>query len=190
MTAPRHDSPCPPLADADWPETIADLRAGFAGSLNVYRTMAHRPSLLKAWAPLRRHLVEANALGPALSEVAILRAGHRLQSAYEWAHHVSRARQLGFDDARIESIRHIPQGTDALIVGAVDALLDRHALGPDQEAELADAIGRDAVFDLIALVGFYSVLGALLETYATPLDERIQQEAEGAPALFALATAL
>ena len=85
-------SPCPPISDANWPEEIADLREGFAGALNVYRTMAHHPALLSAWAPLRQHVVKENALGPALTEVVILRAALRMGSAYEWAHHVSYSR--------------------------------------------------------------------------------------------------
>ncbi len=44
-------SPCPPISDAEWPEAIAEMKTGFAGALNVYRTMAHHPALLKAWAP-------------------------------------------------------------------------------------------------------------------------------------------
>lgn len=73
-------SPCPPIPDADWPEEIADLRDGFAGALNVYRTMAHHPDLLRAWAPLRQHIVRDTALGLERSEVVILRAACRLGS--------------------------------------------------------------------------------------------------------------
>lgn len=170
------DSPCPPLSDADWPESLADLRAGFAGQLNVYRTMAHHPALLRAWAPLRQHLVRDSALGPERSEVVILRTGHRLGSDYEWAHHVSRARRLGFSDARIRAIAAMPEGEDGLIVRAVDALFDHHHIPPALEAELAAAIGRAAVFDLIATFGFYSVLGGILLTYATPIDAAIAAE--------------
>lgn len=182
-------SPCPPIADADWPDDIADLREGFAGALNVYRTMAHHPALLTAWAPLRQHVVKDNALGPELTEVVILRAGFRLGSAYEWAHHVSRALALGFSDARINAIRGVPQrstGLDGLIIEAVDALLDEHRLSETQEAALAEAIGRTAVMDLIAMVGFYSVLGYLLKTYDTPIDDAIQKEAQENPALFSI----
>lgn len=180
-------SPCPPVSDADWPEEIADLREGFAGALNVYRTMAHHPALLNAWAPLRQHVVKENALGPELTEVVILRAGLRMGSAYEWAHHVSRALALGFPEQRITAIRGNPEGVDGLIVNAVDALFDKRMLAKKQEAELAEAIGRKAVIDLIAMVGFYSVLGYLLNTYDTPIDEAIQQEAQNMPALFSIA---
>ena len=180
-------SPCPPISDADWPEEITDLREGFAGALNVYRTMAHHPALLRAWAPLRQHVVKENALGPELTEVVILRAGLRMGSAYEWAHHVSRALALGFSEQRITAIRGTPEGIDGLIVNAVDALFDERMLAQEQEAELAEAIGRKAVIDLIAMVGFYSVLGYLLKTYNTPIDDTIQQEAQKQPALFSIA---
>ncbi|WP_163852203.1 carboxymuconolactone decarboxylase family protein [Pseudooceanicola aestuarii] len=175
------DSPCPPLSDADWPEEIADLLGDFAGQLNVYRTMAHNPALLRAWAPLRQHVVKDSALGPIRSEVVILRTGLRLGSSYEWGQHVSRARKLGMSDARITAIRDMPEGEDGLIVRAVDALIDDRQLAPAQEAELAAAIGRTAVIDLIAMVGFYSVLGYLLMTYRTPLDTEIARELAEAP---------
>ncbi|WP_198666119.1 carboxymuconolactone decarboxylase family protein [Tropicimonas sp. IMCC34043] len=174
-------SPCPPLDDADWPEQISDLRDGFAGALNVYRTMAHNPALLRAWAPLRQHVVKDSQLGPVRSEVVILRTGLRLGSEYEWAHHVSRARALGLKDDRIAAIAGMPDGEDGLIVRAVDALIDDKHLSLEQEAELAAVIGREAVIDLIATVGFYSVLGYLLRTYQTPIDAHVAAEMEASP---------
>jgi alkylhydroperoxidase family enzyme len=157
------------------------MREGFAGQLNVYRTMAHHPALLRAWAPLRQHLVKDTALGAERSEVVILRTGHRLGSAYEWSQHVSRARALGFSDDRIRAIASMPAGEDGLIVKAVDCLFDLHRIPADLEAELARIIGREAVFDLIATVGFYTVLGGLLQTYNTPLDDDIADELACSP---------
>jgi 4-carboxymuconolactone decarboxylase len=177
-------SPCPPITDADWPEDIAQLREDFAGKLNVYRVMAHHPALLAAWAPLRRHVVRETALGPERSEVVILRAGYRLGSDYEWAHHVSRARALGIADARIRSLRGpLAEMTaeDALLAEAVDYLFEEKGLSPDLEQRLAKAFGRHAVFDLIATVGFYSTLGFLLNTYRPPIDNGISDEMRTQP---------
>ncbi|WP_245444738.1 carboxymuconolactone decarboxylase family protein [Microvirga sp. KLBC 81] len=152
------------------------MKTGFAGALNVYRTMAHHPALLKAWAPLRQHIVKDSALGPVWSELVILRAAHRMGSDYEWAHHVSRARALGISDARIQAMRGMPDREDGLIVRAVDALFDTHHLPSDLEYALSAAIGRQGVFDLITTVGFYSVLGCLLMTYETPIDDAVARE--------------
>ena len=166
-------SPCPPISDADWPEELADMKGGFATGLNVYRTMAHHPALLRAWADLRQHVVKDSALGAVRSELVILRAAYRMGSAYEWAHHVHRSRQLGMAEARIEAMRQTPEGEDALIAEAVDALFDQKRLPAELESRLAQAIGRQAVFDLIATVGFYATLGYILMTYETPIDADI-----------------
>lgn len=165
--------PCLPLANSDWPMEVADLLEGFAGRLNVYRVMAHHPALLRAWAPLRQHLVLDSSLGLERSEVVILRTAWRLQSVYEWSHHVSRARKLGFPSERIAAVAENPAGEDGLIVQAVDMVLDHRRLSARLEQALSTAFGREAVFDLIATVGFYSILGTLLLTYDPPLDPGI-----------------
>lgn len=170
-----------PISDDDWPEALAGLNEGFAGALNVYRTMAHHPALLRAWAPLRQHVVKDTALGPVRSEIVILRVGVRLGSAYEWAHHVSRARALGMSDDRIAAVREMPEGEDGLLVRAVDAIFDHHHLPEALERDLSGAIGREAVFDLIATVGFYAVLGAILLTYKVPVDDNVAAEMEARP---------
>lgn len=169
------------IPDADWPDEIADLREGFAGKLNVYRAMANDPALVRAWTPLRQHLVRDTALGLERSEVVILRVGVRLGSDYEWAHHVSRARALGFSDARIAAVREAGEGADALLVRAVDAIVDDHKLSPELERELRAEIGTHALFDLIATVGFYQTLGAILMTYDVPVDAEIAEELAARP---------
>ena len=166
----------PPLDPAAWPEAIGDLRDSFAGRLNVYKVMANHPRLLAAWVPLRDHLVASNALGAELSEIAILRIGYRLDCAYERAHHIVRARAGGVSDIRIGKAL-TPEGPDeardALIVRAVDELLCDKTLSVDTSAVLARRLGREAVLDVIALVGFYSTLGYILNSFSTPIDEDI-----------------
>ncbi|AIC29977.1 carboxymuconolactone decarboxylase protein (plasmid) [Rhizobium etli bv. mimosae str. IE4771] len=169
-------TPCPPICDENWPADIADMRTGFAGALNVYRTMAHHPALLRAWAPLRQHIVKDSALGAVRSELVILRAAHRMGSAYEWAHHVSRARALGISDARIRAMAGTPDGEDGLIADAVDALFGGARLPSNLERAISVSLGQQAVFDLMATVGFYSVLGYILMTFNTPIDQSVADE--------------
>ncbi|ESY12754.1 MULTISPECIES: carboxymuconolactone decarboxylase family protein [unclassified Mesorhizobium] len=179
--SPKTTSPCQPITDEHWPAEIADMKSGFAGALNVYRTMAHHPALLKAWAPLREHIVKDSALGAVRSELVILRAAHRMGSAYEWAHHVSRARVLGISDVRIQAMRGMPGGEDGLIARAVDALFDGSCLPSDIEGAVSATMGKQAVLDLMATVGFYSVLGFILMTFDTPIDEAVAGEIANHP---------
>ncbi|TNF22186.1 MAG: carboxymuconolactone decarboxylase family protein [Rhodobacteraceae bacterium] len=176
--------PLPPLSDADWPPEAAELRSGFAGKLNVYRTMAHAPALLTAWAPLRDHVVRRNALGQELVEVVILRTGVRLGSSYEWQQHISRARKVGFDDARIRAVRDAPETMappDALLAKAVDELFDDRQLSAATAEAIVERFGKEAMFDVMATVGFYSTLGFILNTCGTPLDDDIAAELAADP---------
>lgn len=170
---------CPPLTKADWPQDIADMQTGFAGRLNVYRVMAHHPALMRAWAPLRAHVVQGNALGAQRSEVVILRTGHRAGAAYEWAHHISRGRACGMSDARIASIAgplDAMAPEDAVIAGAVDALFDHHHLPAAQRDALEALVGKAGVFDVMATVGFYSTLAYIVKTFDPPLDADVAAE--------------
>ncbi|MHA6323609.1 carboxymuconolactone decarboxylase family protein [Roseivivax sp. CAU 1753] len=173
-----------PVTDADWPADIAAMRDGFAGGLNVYRTMAHHPALLAAWSGLRAHIVQDPALGRVLNEVVILRTGYRLGSDYEWHQHIERARALGLSDARIASIRGPKDAMseeDRLLCTAVDDLFDAARLTDATRRALMTTYGKEATLDLLATVGFYSVLGFILNSFETPLDADIRARLDAAP---------
>lgn len=166
-----------PLSDADWPPEIADLIGGFAGRLNVYRTMANHPALLRAWTNLREHLVNKTSLGPERSEVVILRTGVRLGSSYEWFQHVQRARERGLSDARIAALKgplEAMEPDDRVLATAVDELFEGSGLCPTTCDALTAQVGKEGVLDLMATVGFYSTLGFILNTFKTPLDNDIR----------------
>lgn len=168
-----------PIGDQDWPAEITDMLSGFAGGLNVYRTMAHHPALLKAWSDLREHVVRQTSLGAELSEVVILRTGTRLGSSYEWHQHIVRARKSGLVDARIARLGGPLEdvtGDDALLAKAVDELFDQSRLSEATTAGLKSKIGKHGILDLIATVGFYSTLGFILNSFGTPLDKDIADE--------------
>ncbi|MDK3075299.1 carboxymuconolactone decarboxylase family protein [Sedimentitalea sp. JM2-8] len=173
-----------PISDVDWPEDIADLLPGFAGALNVYRTMAHHPALLRAWCDLREHVVNQTALGRQRAEIVILRTGVRLASEYEWSQHVLRARSFGLDDTRIASIGGEVDGMaaeDAILAQAVDDLFDVKRLSRQNRDALTALAGVHGVLDLMATVGFYSTLGFILNSFAVPLDADAGLALEKAP---------
>ncbi|WP_282092965.1 carboxymuconolactone decarboxylase family protein [Epibacterium ulvae] len=168
-----------PISDQDWPLEIADMLSGFAGGLNVYRTMAHHPALLKAWSELREHVVNQTSLGAERSEVVILRTGVRLGSCYEWHQHIVRARKSGLDDTRIARLGGPLdgiKGDDAILSKAVDELFSNNSLTEPTLTELRLLIGKRGILDLIATVGFYVTLGFTLNTFEVPLDDDISDE--------------
>ncbi len=182
--AQPHSHSLQPVPPADWPAALTDLEADFAGRLNVYRTMAHHPALVHAWTALRQHIVLDTALGRDRSEVVILRTAHNLNSLYEWAHHLSRARKLGMSDQRIASLRTTPTQMardDAIIATAVDEVMETARLAPATLHSLSELVGKHAVLDLFATVGFYSTLAFIVNTFETPLDKAVAADILGHP---------
>lgn len=165
-----------PLADADWPSELDDLRDGFFGRANVYRVMAHHPRLLRAWTDLRQHIVIDTALGRERSEIVILRAAVKTASSYEWSHHIVRARSFGVSDARIAALRGDSDAIappDRVLAEAVDQLMDEARIAPATLSELNALVGADGVLDLMATVGFYSTLAFILNSFDTEVDADI-----------------
>ncbi|MCL5778669.1 carboxymuconolactone decarboxylase family protein [Limibaculum sp. FT325] len=176
--------PLDPITDDDWPPALAHLKDSFIGRGNVYRVMAHHPALVSAWSGLRQHVVTRNALGDERLEVVILRVGHRLGAAYEWDHHVVRARKAGLSDRRIAAMRGAPdamEGADALLARAVDDLVDHGRLSAGLQSGISTELGTEAMLDLIATVGFYTTLAFIVKSFDTPLDAEIAAELTRAP---------
>lgn len=158
------------------------MKTGFAGDLNIYRTMAHHPALLASWNDLRAHIVTENSLGLERLEIVILRVAHRLGSDYEWSHHVGRSRALGIPDERIFAVAKGVDALDpddALIVQCVDDLLDHSRIDDARLQSLMDLVGKNGVFDMMATVGFYKTLGCIAETFDVPLDDGVSPQPRG-----------
>ncbi|WP_112322757.1 carboxymuconolactone decarboxylase family protein [Oceanibium sediminis] len=156
----------------------------FLHSAGVYRAMGQNPALLRAWAPLRAHVVTQNALGAYRLEIVILRAAHAQDSSYEWAHHVVRGRQAGLDDALIAALKGPLTGLEgeaALLAETVDALSGTTMLPPSLRDRLIAHLGEVATLDLIATVGFYSTLAFILKTFDVALDAEIVEALDAAP---------
>lgn len=172
------DAKLRPIADAEWPVEIADMRDGFAGRLNVYRVMAHHPALLAAWQTLRNHVVLESTLTPVQSEIVILRTGIRWKSPYEWAQHVVRGLAAGLSERQIALVRDTAPGAsgedaDALLIAATDELLDDGGLGDATLTALTRAVGKRGALDVIATVGMYTTLAFLLNSHGVAVEPDI-----------------
>lgn len=165
-----------PLPESEWsPELNADLTGNI---LNIHRMIAHNPALMTAYAPLRNYIVKDSSLTERQRELVILRVGYKMQSEYEWTHHVVRGRAAGLSDEEIERVR---LGADAVgwrdeeanLLRAVDQMQEEQELTVETASDLLQQIGRAALLDLLYTVGVYLTLGTILKTFAVPIDETI-----------------
>ena len=81
-----------------------------ARSTIAWKTIAQHPALVKARAPLQRHLLHESTLPPRERELVILRTGWLWQSEYEFGQHTRMSKEAGVTDT---DVRRVTEGPDA-----------------------------------------------------------------------------
>jgi alkylhydroperoxidase family enzyme len=165
----RLDTPrLAPLSDAELdPETRA--RFGDGPMLNIFRTIAHHPKLLKRWLVFGNHVLAHSTLSPRDRELVILRIGWLCQAGYEWGQHVVIGLQSGLTD---EEIARIPAGPDApgwgererAMLRATDELHADSFITNPTWAALSPHFDTTQLLDLIFAVGQYNLVSMALNT--------------------------
>ncbi|HLQ16302.1 MAG TPA: carboxymuconolactone decarboxylase family protein [Candidatus Eisenbacteria bacterium] len=130
-------------------------------------TLARNPALYKAWQRFAGALFMSE-LDPRERELLILRAAWRCQSSYEWGQHARIAHQVGLTDAEIRRIAGGPDDTDwapadALLLRAVDELVDERRLSDTTYMALAKRYEPARLLLLTMLAGHYVMLAGVLD---------------------------
>lgn len=171
---PAHRNFLKPLPEEQWDASLWSVRDQLGTVLNVHRVMALHPELMTAWAPLRRHVATAGSFDPRLRELAILRVATRVGVEYEWHHHVARGLAAGLTNDEINAVRSNELGglhpDEALLVAAVDELLDDLELTDATLHSLEPSIGAEGVLDIVVTVGVYVTLAMLIKTAGVEVE--------------------
>jgi alkylhydroperoxidase family enzyme len=169
------------LADAD-PETrdllssLSTLRGDDAEVLNVFRTMAQHPKLMKRWLVFANHVLTKSTISGRDREMAILRAGWRCHAPYEWGQHVMIGKREGITDAEIEKIAvgaDAPGWTrhEAAVLRAVDELHDTSTISDATWATLAETYDQQQCMDLVFAIGQYHLVSFALNAFGVERDD-------------------
>jgi alkylhydroperoxidase family enzyme len=177
LTEPR----LPPLGDDELDdETRAFVSQASRGGpgLNIYRTLAAHPKLLKRWGVFGTHILYKNSLPARERELLILRTGWRCRSEYEWGQHVIIARASGVSGEDIQRVRDGPQAegwseSDAALLRAADELHDDSFISDGTWQQLARSWDRQQLIDIIFTVGQYHTVSMALNSLGVQLDEGV-----------------
>ncbi len=189
---PRLQSPrVAPLTDAEMDAetralldaTSGDVRSG--PILNIFRTLAHHPKLLKRWLVFGAHVLAKSTLPPRERELAILRIGWRCRAEYEWGQHAVIGRACGLSD---EEVRRTTAPADASGWGAFDAAIVRAVDELHDDAFLSDASWQaltaqwstEQVIDFVFAVGQYNLVSMALNSLGVQLDAGVEGFPDGA----------
>lgn len=163
-----------PLSDA---ELDAETRERFGRGpiLNIFRTLAHHPKLLKRWLVFGNHVLARSTLAPRERELAILRIGWLCRAGYEWGQHAVIARDVGLTDAEIERVADGPDApgwneSERVLLRAVDELRADAFLSDATWNALAKHFTTEQVLDLIFAVGQYQLVSMALNSLGVQPD--------------------
>jgi len=163
-----------PLSDAEIdPETRERFGAG--PMLNIFRTLAHHPKLMKRWLVFGNHVLARSTLPPRERELAILRMGWLCRAGYEWGQHVVIARQSGVTDAEIERVADGPDApgwsdAERALLRAVDELRADAFISDPTWAALAKHFSKEQILDLIFAAGQYQLVSMALNSLGVQPD--------------------
>jgi 4-carboxymuconolactone decarboxylase len=165
----------PPLSQDEW-----DLEALSALSLgqqlppsNLVGLLAHHPELAKAFLTFNMHLLATSSLPKRTRELIILRVAWRRRCRYEWGAHVRIGRRAGLTDEEIDEVR---AGAPTLLNRAVDELAGHSRLSDETYQELAAALDRRQLMDLVFTIGAYDMLAGACNTFGVEPDPGMPDE--------------
>lgn len=172
------ESRVPALGADEWTEEAAAVLQPFTKNgepLNIFKTLAHHPQLLKRWLVFANHILGKSTLDLRTRELLILRIGHLCQAGYEWGQHVEISRAGGMSDAEIRtaSTGSATPGLseqDRLLFKATEELhADAFISEPTYQA-LAEHFNTQQLMDIVFTVGQYNLVSMALNTLGVQPD--------------------
>jgi alkylhydroperoxidase family enzyme len=165
------------IEDADQPtREIFSRMAPETRNLNVFRTFANHPQLLRHWLGFAGYLLRSSTLEPRLRELVVLRVGWQCRSPYEWGQHVIVGRRSGVLDADLQRLTQGAEAegwtaAEAAALRATDELLERRSLRDETWAGLAAHFTAQQILDVIFLVGQYQLVASALNSLRVERDD-------------------
>lgn len=138
--------------------------------------LLRNPELCERAAQLGGMLRDGTSVPKRLSEIAILVCARHWSAQYEWRAHEPQALNAGLSTDVVQAIRHRqrPQFTlkdeEAAYEYVVELLEHKRVRDKTYDA-LAAAISAEAVIELTAIVGFYSLVAMMIVAFEIPLPE-------------------
>jgi AhpD family alkylhydroperoxidase len=167
----------PPIPYSEWDlDALADAAPGIKPPpVNVIGLFAHHPELAKSFLAYNRRLTSrASTVDRRTRELVILRVAWRRRCRYEWAQHTLIAKRAGVTDEEFAQLRSevatAGAGTTALLITAVDELLDDSGLSDETYQALAAEFDERQLMDLVFTIGTYTLLAMAFNAFGLELD--------------------
>lgn len=172
--------PAPEQLDADQRRVYDKIVSGRRGKIQgPLRAALHNAELADRWQALGELLRYNTTLAPRQSELAILVTGRACRSPFEWYAHRLEAEKIGIESEVIAALlaETMPAGLgadDAIIVRVAVELNRANSVSDTTYAEALAQLGERKLVELVALVGYYTMVAMTLNAHEIPLPEGVQ----------------
>src|SRR5689334_3956329 len=154
-------------------QIVSGKRGRFGGP---FQLLIRAPGVCEHAAPLGEYLRWGTSLPDRLSELAIITTARFWRAQYEWYAHAPLAEKAGVPAAAIEAIR---TGGTPLFTAADEALVHRlcseifrtQRLSDQSFAEATAALGEQGLVEVIAIIGYYTLIANTLNVFQVGLPE-------------------
>lgn len=148
------------------------------GALNIFRTLARHPKLLKRWLVFGSHVLAKNTVPERERELAILRVGWLCGAEYEFGQHTVIGRAAGVSDDEIVALTeplddHGWSPEDRTVLDAVDELHADQCITDATWAALAQRWSDQQLLDLVFTVGQYTLVSMALNSCGVQIDDGV-----------------
>src|ERR1700688_3106900 len=152
-------------------QIVAGKRGRFGGPFEL---LIRAPEICSLASQLGEHLRWGTSLPDRLSELAIITTARFWRAQYEWYAHAPLAEKAGVPKAAIEAIR---TGGTPVLTAPDEALVHRICSEIFRTQRLSDssfnaaigALGEQGLFEIMAIVGYSTLIGNTLNVFQVPL---------------------
>ena len=181
---PRITMPDPQALTGEQADVVAEVISGRRGLVPAPMiAWIGNPELARRGQRLGELLRYETTLEPVLSELAILVCARHWTSHHEWTAHKRIALSAGVDPRTIDDIaaRRSPWlvgRREEAVYEVSTALLSRGKLNDDLYRGGKDALGEIGMVELVAILGYYSLVALTLNAFEIGLPENFAPELE------------
>ena len=156
-------------------DEILSSRGHLGGPFKIW---LYSPELADRTQRLGEFIRYQTSLESRLSELAILVVGRHYNCQVEWTLHERFAREAGLAPEIIENLRQKVTPTnlepdEAAVYVFASEILTKGSVGDQTFAQANEVLGRKALVELTALVGYYVLVSMTLNAFQVPLPPGI-----------------
>ncbi len=145
-------------------------RGTLSGPFSVW---IYRPDIAEPANELANCFRVSPTLDKRLIEMIVLLVCRDATAKYAWSAHVGLAREAGLTQQTIDDIRarkkpNLTRDDERLIYDLVTELLATKTVSTATFERAVAALGRDGVIEAVSCVGFYGMIGLLINTFDVP----------------------